>query len=168
MVDRDLLDEQTVARLRTHSSPDISIGDGKPETVLKSMTEELELPPGFASEGDPTKLDDGRTVYMFTRPERFQPIGLSHQGDQLEVELRSGLSATFDESGQLQSYFYTPVGDEERQDAEMLLNDLMKRDRVKEDAFGSQTENRAGRVFLGRLVPDREGVKVFERIPVFD
>lgn len=168
MVDRDLLDEQTVSKLRASSSLDVSQGDGKPETVLKALSKELELPQGFAPEGEPTKLDDGRTVYLFTRPERYQPIGLSHDGDQLEIELRDGLSATFGKDGKLLSHFHTPVGDEERQDAELLMNDLMRRDRVKEGAFDTQTENSAGRVYLGRLLPDREGVKVFERIPVFD
>jgi hypothetical protein len=168
MVDRDLLDEQTVNKLRTNTSPDVNIGDGKPESVLSAMTEVLDLPPGYASEGEPTKLDDGRSVYLFTKPERFQPTGLSHEGDQLEVELRSGLSATFDGNGKLVSHYHTPVGDEERQDAELLMNDLMQRDRVKESAFNASNENNSGQVFLGRLVPDREGVKVFERIPVFD
>jgi hypothetical protein len=168
MVDRDLLDEQTVAKLRTNSGPNVSIGDGKPETVLKAMSKELDLPAGFASEGEPTRLDDGRTVYLFTRPERFQPTGLNHHGDQLEVELRDGLSATFGEDGKLVSHYHTPVGDEERQDAEILMNDLMGRDRVKESAFDAKAENDSGRVFLGRLLPDRDGVKVFERIPVFD
>ena len=168
MVDRDLLDEQTVNKLRTHSSPDVQMGDGKPETVLKSMAEELNLPSGYASEGEPTKLDDGRTVYLFTKPERFQPTGLSHQGDQIEVELRSGLAATFDQDGKLVSHYHTPIGDEERQDAEMLMNDLLRHDRVKEDPFSAQNENASGQVFLGRLLPDRDGVKVFERIPVYD
>lgn len=168
MVDRDLLDEQTVDKLRTNSGPNITIGDGKPETVLKSLSEELNLPPGFASEGEPTKLDDGRTVYLYTKPERHQPIGLNHEGDQIEVELRSGLAATFDAEGKLISHYHTPVGDEERADADLMVNDLLERNRVKEGAFDSQVENQSGRVYLARLLPDREGVKVFERLPVFD
>ena len=168
MVDRDLLDEQTVDKLRTNSEPKITIGDGKPETVLKSLSEELNLPPGFASEGEPTKLDDGRTVYLYTKPERHQPFGLNHEGDQIEVELRSGLAATFDAEGKLISHYHTPVGDEERADADLMVNDLLERNRVKEGAFDAQVENQSGRVYLARLVPDREGVKVFERLPVFD
>ena len=168
MVDRDLLDEQTVDKLRTNSGPNISMGDGKPETVLKSLSQELDLPEGYAIEGEPTKLDDGRTVYLYTRPERHQPIGLNHEGDQIEVELRSGLAATFDADGKLVSHYHTPVGEEERADADLLVQDLMSRERVKEGAFDSQTENQTGQVYLARLVPDREGVKVFERLPVFD
>lgn len=168
MVDRDLLDEQTVDKLRTNSGPNIVMGDGKPETVLKSLSKELDLPEGYAIEGEPTKLEDGRTVYLYTRPERHQPIGLNHEGDQIEVELRSGLAATFDADGKLVSHYHTPVGEEERADADLLVQDLMARERVKEGAFDSQVENQSGRVYLARLVPDREGVKVFERLPVFD
>jgi hypothetical protein len=168
MVDRHILDEGTVSKLRTSSAPDIKMGDGKPETVLKSLSEELGLPEGYTSEGEPKTLKDGRTVFLFTKPERHQLPALTHEGDQVEVELRSGLSATFDQSGQLVSTFHTPVGDAERAEAEMFTNDLMAKDRVKEDTFSSQTENSSGRVFLGRLQPDRRGVKVFERLPVFD
>ena len=168
MVDRDLLDEQTVDKLRTNSGPNIVMGDGKPETVLKSLSKELDLPEGYSIEGEPTKLEDGRTVYLYTRPERHQPIGLNHEGDQIEVELRSGLAATFDADGKLVSHYHTPVGEEERADADLLVQDLMARERVKEGAFDSQVENQSGQVYLARLVPDREGVKVFERLPVFD
>ncbi len=168
MVDRDLLDEQTVDKLRTSSGPNIVMGDGKPETVLKSLSDELDLPGGYAIEGEPTKLEDGRTVYLYTKPERHQPIGLNHEGDQLEVELRSGLAATFDSDGNLVSHYHTPVGEEERADADLLVQDLMARERVKEGVFDSQVENQSGRVYLARLVPDRDGVKVFERLPVFD
>ena len=168
MVDRDLLDEQTVDKLRTNSGPNIVMGDGKPETVLKSLSKELDLPEGYSIEGEPTKLEDGRTVYLYTRPERHQPIGLNHEGDQIEVVLRSGLAATFDADGKLVSHYHTPVGEEERADADLLVQDLMARERVKEGAFDSQVENQSGQVYLARLVPDREGVKVFERLPVFD
>lgn len=168
MVDRDILDEGTVSKLRTATTPDIKMGDGKPESVLKSLSKELELPEGYASEGEPQKLADGRTVYLFTKPERHQIAGLQHEGDRVEVELRSGLAATFDESGQLVSHFHTPVGDQERAEAEIFTNDLMERGRVKEDTFSAQIENEVGRVFLGRLQPDRAGVQVFERLPVYD
>lgn len=168
MVDRNLLDQGTVNKLRSAKPPSIDMGDGKPETVLKSFQNELALPDGYASEGEPTKLDDGRTVYLFTKPERHQLPGLKHEGDNVEVELRSGLSATFDESGSLVSYFHTPVGQEQQDEANLFCADLMSKDRVKEDRFSIQDENPAGRVFLGQLTPDRLGVKVFERRPVFD
>ncbi|MFA7481182.1 MAG: hypothetical protein WC314_11820 [Vulcanimicrobiota bacterium] len=168
MVDRDLLDGQTVDRLRGNSTPQITLGDGKPETVLHSLSEELQLPEGFASEGEPTKLKDGRTVYLFSKPELHHPPGLSHQGDQIEIELRSGLAATFDAEGRLVSHYHTPVGEQEREEADLFVQDLLRRDRVKESAFDSQTENSTGQVYLARLLPDRDGVKVFERIPVFD
>lgn len=168
MVDRDILDEKTVSRLRTDKQLDVSMGDGKPQTVLGNLSQALELPEGYAIEGEPQKLNDGRTVYLFTKPERHQIPGLSHQGDDVEVELRSGLSATFDESGKLVNHFHTPVGSEERADAELFVNDLMNKDRVKENAFSLQSENADGRVYLAKLQADRRGVKVFERLPVFD
>ena len=168
MVDRNILDADTVSKLRTNTTPDISMGDGKPETVLNSLSQELGLEDGYASEGEPKKLDDGRTVFLFTKPERHQLPGLNHEGDQVEVELRSGLSATFDESGKLISSFHTPVGEAEKSDAELFTNDLMSKNRVKEDTFSPLAENPSGQVFLGRLLPDRRGVKVFERLPVFD
>lgn len=168
LVDRDILDEQTVARLRGATAPQVSQGDGKPETVLKNLGEEFDLPEGYAPEGEPHKLDDGRTVYLFTRPERHELPGLKHEGDSIEVELRSGLAATFNEKGELVSHYHTPVGDQERADAELMVSDLMRKDRVKESAFSLQNENESGQVFLGRLQADRRGVKVFERIPVFD
>lgn len=168
MMDRDLLDEGQVAKLRgAASAPNVSLGDGKPESVLRSMSSELGLPEGFASEGEPSKLKDGRTVYLFTKPERHE-LGLRHEGDAVEVELREGLSATFDESGKLVNYFHTPIGAEEREDAELFAKDLLSKQRVKEDSFSPQTENASGQVYLGRLLPDRQGVKVFERVPVFD
>ncbi len=169
MVDRNLLDEGTVNKLRTSGSmPEVDLADGKPETVLKSMEKVLDLPNGFASEGEPTKLEDGRVVYLFTKPERHQLPGVRHEGDVVEVELREGLSVTFDDSGKMINYFHTPVGQAEKEDAELFCADLMRRDRVKEEPFSSQEENSAGRVFLGQLIPDRKGVKVFERRPVFD
>lgn len=168
MVDRDLLSADKVAELRTSSVPNVSIGDGKTDSVLESMSETLGLPDGFASEGEPKKLSDGRTVYLFTKPERIELAGLSHEGDRIEVELHAGLSATFDESGKLVNYFHTPVGDQEKVEAEMFASDLMAKDRVKEDTFSAAIENDSGEVFLGRLLPDRQDVKVFERLPVFD
>lgn len=168
MVDRDLLAQDDVAKLRTASLPNVQMGDGKPETVLGGLQKAVGLPEGFISEGAPQKLDDGRVVYLFTKPEPHQLPGLSHGGDRVEVELRSGVSATFDETGKLVNYFHTPVGDEERSDAEVFVSDLMAKNRVKEGAFNTQTDNESGQVYLGRLSPDREGVKVFERIPIFD
>ncbi len=168
MLDRDILTEDEVEGIKNETLPKVKLQDGSPDSVLKSMSSALELPEGFQSEGKPQKLDDGRTVYLFTRPERHQLPGLSHQGDALELELRSGLSATFDDAGNLVSYFHTPIGDAEREDAEVFAQDLMNKDRVQEEPISSIDENDRGRVFLGRLLPDRPGVKVLERLPIFD
>ena len=168
MVDRDLLAQDDVAKLRTASVPTVQMGDGQPETVLSALQKALDLPQGFVSEGEPQRLDDGRVVYLFTKPEPHQLTGLSHQGDRIEVELRSGVSATFDEAGKLINYYHRPVGDEVRLDADVFVSDLMAKDRVKEGAFNTQADNESGQVYLARLSPDREGVKVFERLPIFD
>lgn len=168
MVDRDVLDQQAVDRLRSSAPLQVSQGDGKVETVLGNLSRELNLPEGYSAAGEPHKLDDGRTVYLFTKPERHELPGLQHEGDSIEVELRSGLSATFDDKGELVSHYHTPIGEPERADAELMVSDLIRKDRVKENAFSLQSENDNGQVFLGRLQADRRGVKVFERIPVFD
>lgn len=169
MVDRNILDEATVDRLRGgKAEPSVSQGDGKPETVLKNLSEALNIPEGYSVEGEPQKLEDGRTVYMFTKPDRHQVAGLEHEGDKVEVDLKSGLAATFDADGNMISHYHTPVGERERSDADLYVKDLMRKDRVKENAFGLESENDRGQVFLGRLQPDRRGVKTFERIPVFD
>lgn len=168
ILDRDLLNQGEIDKLRNETLPEVDAADGSPGSVLKGMTEALQLPQGFVSEGEPRTLKNGNTVYLFTRPERHALPGLAHQGDSLEVELRSGLSATFDESGRLVNYFHTPVGDQEREEAEIFSADLMGRDRVQDNPVSSLMENDSGRVFLGRLLPDRKGVKVLERLPVFD
>ena len=168
IVDRNLLDQNQVDGLRTATVPDVKVGDGKPETVLAQMTKALDLPEGYTSEGEAQTLKDGRTIYQFTKGERHQLPGLNHLGDKLEMDLHSGLSATFDESGQLVSFFHTPIGDSEREDAEIFAKGLMKNDRVKTDPLSAKAESGDGRVFLGRLLPDRPGVTVLERLPVFD
>lgn len=168
MVDRNILTKEQAAKLRTPAASEVSSGDGRPETVLTNLSEQFELPEGYLAEGEPRALRDGRTVYLFTKPERVALPGLTHHGEQIEMDLRSGVAATFDQSGKLVSYYHTPVGQEERQDAERFATDLMNKDRVKVSAFDIRSENDSGQIFLGRLVPDGKGVQVFERVPVFD
>ena len=105
---------------------------------------------------------------MYTRPERHQVPGLKSLGDDIEVELRSGVVATFDANGQLVSSYNTPVGDEDRTDAEVFAADLLAKDRIKENPFLAAADNKNGEVFLGRLLHDREGVKLLERLPIHD
>ena len=124
LVDRDVLTPERVAELKTPTLQNVSQGDGSNESVLKSLEQAYDLPQGYVAEGEPKKLGDGRTVYMYTRPERHQVPGLKSLGDDIEVELRSGVVATFDANGQLVSSYNTPVGDEDRTDAEVFAADL--------------------------------------------
>lgn len=168
LVDRDVLTPERVAELKTPTLQNVSQGDGSNESVLKSLEQAYDLPQGYVAEGEPKKLGDGRTVYMYTRPERHQVPGLKSLGDDIEVELRSGVVATFDANGQLVSSYNTPVGDEDRTDAEVFAADLLAKDRIKENPFLAAADNKNGEVFLGRLLHDREGVKLLERLPIHD
>ena len=137
--------------------------------MLASLGEQYGLPEGYRVEGEAVKLSDGRTVYQFSRPERVS-TGLSHEGADVQVELYSGLSATFDPSGRMLSSFHTPVGAEEVENAALFSADLMGRDRVKTNAFALEEFNPGGNVYLGQLVEDfeRPEVKVLQRLPIYD
>ncbi len=173
LVDRDVLSADKVAELREGKTPAVSKGDGKPETVLANLGEHFELGEGYQPEGEPTKLADGRVVYQFSRPERHSLSAFQtfHEGDiDLQVELNSGLSATFDHEGKLVSAFHTPVEAEDRVNAEVYSADLLSRGRVKDSAFNLDVYNPGGQVFLGQLSDDFEqpGVKLLQRLPIYD
>lgn len=169
MVDRDVLSAESVAKLRDGKAAQITRGDGSNGAVLASLEAHYGLGKGYQAEGEPVKLSDGRTVYQFTKPERLS-TGLSHDGADIQVELHSGVSATFDASGKLVSSFHTPVGAEETENAQLFSADLMGKDRVKENAYSLQVANGNGDVFLGQLIDDFEqpNVKVLQRLPIYD
>ncbi len=169
LVDRDILSAEQVAQLRGGKSEDVRLGDGSAESVLASLDAHYGLGEGYQVEGEPVKLADGRTVYQFTKPERVS-TGIFHEGADIQVELHSGVSATFDASGKLASSFHTPVGQEESDNAALFSADLMAKDRVKENAYSLHVANGKGDVFLGQLVDDFEqpNVKVLQRLPIYD
>lgn len=172
LVDRDVLTQEKVDSLRPKSqegSAEISLGDGTPQSVLASLTEQYGLPEGYRAEAEAVKLADGRTVYQFTRPERVS-TGLTHEGADVQVELYSGLSATFDAAGRMLSSFHTPVRAEEVENAALFSADLLARDRVKTNAFSLDEFNQRNDVYLGQLVEDFEQpeVKVLQRLPIYD
>jgi hypothetical protein len=169
LVDRDILTRQKVDELRSGAAPAIAMGDGSPATVLSALDAHYGLGDGYRLDGKPEKLPDGRVVYQFSRPERHS-LGMEHDGSELQVELHSGVSATFDASGKLLSSFYTPIGDEEKANAQTFAADLMARGRVKENTFMLASHNPEGKVYLGQLVDDFEkpGVKMLQRLPNYD
>lgn len=172
LVDRDVLTQEKVDSLRPKSqegSAEISLGDGTPQSVLASLTKQYGLPEGYRAEAEAVKLADGRTVYQFTRPERVS-TGLTHEGADVQVELYSGLSATFDAAGRMLSSFHTPVRAEEVENAALFSADLLARDRVKTNAFSLDEFNQRNDVYLGQLVEDFEQpeVKVLQRLPIYD
>jgi hypothetical protein len=174
LVDRDILTAAKVDEIRNGKLPEVSLGDGSPETVLEQLGQHFPLAPGLKAEGAPQKLEDGRTVYLFSKTETHQLPGLQHQGDQLAVELTSGLSATFDAQGRLVSAYSRPVGEEEQADAELYSGDLLSRERVRDNAQasldGPQDRNARGDVFLAQLRSElgRPGVRTLERLPIYD
>ncbi len=169
LVDRDVLTSDKVAELRSGKAAEVELGDGSNSSVLNSLEAHYGLGEGYLPEGDPVRLADGRTVYQFARSERVD-TGLSHEGSHIEVELHSGVSATFDASGKLVSSFHTPVGETETEEAKLFSADLMAKDRVKENSFALQVANDRGDVFLGQLVDDFEkpNVKLMQRLPIYD
>lgn len=179
LVDRDILTADKVAELRNGKTEEISKGDGSAEAVLKNLDAHFDLGAGYKPEGEPIKLADGRTVYQFSKTERHSvggdAVSLFHVGghgpvDDVQVELHSGVSATFDAEGKLVSSFYTPVGAEERRDADLYSKDLMAANRVKESSFALASHNPDGKVFLGQMVDDfaQPGVKILQRLPIYD
>lgn len=170
LVDRDILSPDRVAQLRDSKLDGISLGDGTSESVLSSLSSKYELSQGFKPEGEPEKLADGRTVYQFVKPVRIS-VG-EFNGLDVQVDMNSGLSATFDASGKLISSFYAPVEEESKADAKVFAGDLMAKGRVKENNFSLQgvTHNDQGQVFLGQLNDDYEnpGVKILQRLPIYD
>lgn len=172
LVDRDILTAEKVAELRGGKSADISLGDGSPEAVLSSLDAHYGLGEGYQLETQPEVLADGRTVFQFSRAQRHC-IGHQHGTEvEVEVELRDGVSATFDASGKLVSSFYTAVDDEARHDATTFANDMLSKGRVNENTLSldNSTHNPSGQVFLGELYDDirKPGVKVLQRLPIYD
>lgn len=178
LVDRDILSAEKVAELRNGRSLEIAKGDGSAEAVLTNLDAHFDLGAGYKPDGEPVKLADGRTVYQFIKPERHSlgggEISLfhagGHGGEDVQVELHSGISATFDADGKLVSSYYTPIGAEERRDAELYSQDLMSANRVKENAFTLASHNPDGKVYLGQMVDDfaQPGVKLLQRLPIYD
>jgi hypothetical protein len=173
LIDRDILTADKVAELRSSKAPAITQGSGSSEGVLASLDAHFGLGEGYDVQGQPQKLGDGRTVYQYSKPERHS-LGLTtfhaDHGEDVQVELYSSVSATFDANGKLISAYHTPVGDEERLNAEIYSADLMAKGRVKENAFTLHAHNPKGEVFLGQLVDDFEkpGVKILQRLPIYD
>jgi hypothetical protein len=173
LVDRDVLSPEKVAELRGATAPSIDKGDGSASAVLSNLDSHFGLGEGYQAEGEPVKLADGRTVYQFSKPERhtLSSVASFHGGhDDIQVELHSGVSATFDAQGKLVSAYHTPVSDEDRLNAEIYSADLLSKGRVKENAFSLEAHNPKGEIFLGQMVDDFEqpGVKILQRLPIYD
>jgi hypothetical protein len=171
LVDREILTAEKVAELRAGRVPSLSEGDGRQDDVLARLDQHLHLGPGYHPDGPPQKLGDGSTVYLFVKPERHTLPGLQHDGDELAVELHSGLSATFDAEGKLLSLYSTPVGEQERADAELFSADLLAKGRVRDNTSPTLAEsNDKGEVFLAQLRSEiaHPGVRTLERLPIYD
>ncbi len=165
LLERNVLTQEQVDSIRNRQLPKIEQGDN--DSVLGQVEKSLGLPPGFVAEGEPQRLLDGRTIYLYTRPERHTMPGMQHEGDQVELELRSGVMVAFDKDGELLNLVHTPVTDKSRQEAELMVADLDKKGRLNDgDIFKNVDEQ--GRPYLMRSLPDRPGVRLLERVPVFD
>lgn len=165
LLERDVLTQEQVDAIRNRQLPKLEKGSN--ESVLLQVEKTLGLEAGYAAEGEPQVLPDGRTIYLFTRPERHALPGLQHDGDGVELELRSGVMVAFDQDGGLLNLVHTPVDDQTRREAEVMVADLDKKGRLNSgDIFKNADEK--GRPYLMRSLPDRPGVRLLERVPVFD
>lgn len=164
LVERNVLSQEQLDSLRDRKLPDIKMGT--PEQVLAQASKALDLPDGFTSEGPATMTRDGRTVMLFTAPERHTLPQLECEGDRLEVELHHGLMVAFDADGKLLNLQHTPVDDTRRQEAETFVADLEKSGRLTGNIFKSVDDK--NRPFLARAHPERPGVRLVERLPIYD
>lgn len=164
LVDRRILTQAEVDAIRSRTQPELKLAE--PEQVLAAAKAHFPLPDGMQLEAEPLKTDDGRTIMLFTAPERHAIPSMNLEGDQVEVELRSGLMLAFDAEGKLINSSFTPVDAEAVADARTFITDLDRRGRLADNIFKS--EDPLGRPYLARALPDRPGVRLIERVPVFD
>lgn len=165
-IDRDMLTLEDVEELKSRAQqPPLSLGD--PEAVLAEAQTMLGLPDGFELETPPQRLSDGRTILLYTAPERHPLEGFSIEGEALDMELRSGLMLAFDSQGNLVNSVYTPVDSQSVEDARQMFTDLAGHGRMNlRHPF--QSTDPAGRPYLARALPDRPGRRLVERVPIFD
>lgn len=170
LVDRAILTPERVAELRESRVEALTWGDGSAQGVLDGLSRHWGLSPDqeYREVAPPERLADGRTVYQFGRSEQHTWTASEGSGERLQVELDSGLSATFDAQGRLLSAFHTPVGPVERAEAELYSADLLSRGRLQESAFSLATHSPDGKLFLGQVLEEPSGVKRLQRHPIYD
>lgn len=137
------------------------------DQALAALRQDLGLPEGMKFRADAVKQGaDGRQVLLFRAPEQME-VSLGQHGP-AEMELSSGLTLVFDRQGKLVAQTFTPVEEQDRQNARQVAQQLVEQGRLAGPDQLFQSVDSQGRNFKARLVPQVQGMPRLEQIPVWD